>query len=1001
MKNIKTIFSFLFSKTTFLGAYLFISLTIIVYSDSQYISQRLILSLQKKFDKNSSEESSSERRREYKKIVRSAESLIVKNPLSKNRFELLGLIFQSKKEILILKPDVRGQKDLIDTCNKLLSAPDEYAILRFQAEILLNQWSKKTLEKSDFDKLLDIAGMADKYKNTSAELDCAIVCANLAFNLGHQDLLKSLRHTIATKFSDNPKAVAFLKDRFNYKSGSLLFKGKFKYNDGSDIVLPIDKAGHAYLSCFWSNHTRDLKKKLLEIKKLQEKNNFKFDVLSFNLDELPDAGKKTLDLYGLNWKTLHLPDGNQNQLFKSMGSDATWLVRITNANGYVITTPIGSTYRTYGRLTDLDEYVIMTVDKDPYLAMIQSLRIGEFLITNHSKPFNINYPPEINDFSRETNLLKEKKIIWNDNDIPSETLKTIQKYFITGSSRYKLSENQVFSNYKKVSALCHEAIKGYPLTQHKWVVLNRHIIALLGLWNLSSEAKYLDEALSYAKIILKSTALLEAQIVAKFCLAKVAIREANSKIDNLIQNFLIGYDPKSLPPSVIAAVTILSLDATSPRVFPKYRELVLDNLLNNTKYAGLSAYLYNKFVISRLFRGNYYSAEVRGRHGFRSWQKHTELRNRFFNFKLNNLKGEAIVFPNNNPEKTNVMIFLGTPKNDSDQKAHLSQITIIDKLSKDYKLKNLNLIYTFIETDIIKVKSICTRYNLNNEQVAIVPNGINNPHIQELGILLADERPNTFLVNHDKRILWSITGMYHMATSYNAITGVIKESIVNKDLSLAKSAFNNKNFRKALSFYQDSFPPSSRHTPGLWSSHMIELSKTHIALNNYQEALNGYKTLLAEHHKKGSKGCACSSLATQLTNRANLKIALDKNDEANADKVLINHLACPLQKPKTIKALIDPQSLNSKVKTSETLAFVEDALVNNKDGKQEQRNQFANILLHYSELLSLLGKKNEAELHKAKASALSLYKKEKPLIVKTQRQLAQRTYTDIINESNK
>ena len=115
------------------------------------------------------------------------------------------------------------------------------------------------------------------------------------------ELLSAFRGALATRFRESPKAIGFLKDRFASQSTSLMFRGRFKRADGETLVFPIDRAGTVYLSCFWSQTLTDLSERLTAVRDLQASYPGRFEVYSFNLDELPDAGKGILADLGLDW----------------------------------------------------------------------------------------------------------------------------------------------------------------------------------------------------------------------------------------------------------------------------------------------------------------------------------------------------------------------------------------------------------------------------------------------------------------------------------------------------------------------------------------------------------------------------------------------------------------------------------------------------------------------------------------------------------------------------
>ena len=126
--------------------------------------------------------------------------------------------------------------------------------------------------------------------------------------------------------------------------------------------------------------------------------------------------------------------------------------------------------------------------------MIQSIRIGDFLILDPNTP-------------------------------TTDTLKSIQACFTPAPMRYRLSTSEVLANYTKAASLCDDAIKQSPNAANLGLVHNHRIIALLGQWNLSHDSKHLAEAVKSANAVLAMNTPGDQKIVARFCLAKQALRQ--------------------------------------------------------------------------------------------------------------------------------------------------------------------------------------------------------------------------------------------------------------------------------------------------------------------------------------------------------------------------------------------------------------------------------------------------------------------------------------------
>lgn len=189
-------------------------------TDGPSISNRLIQDLEEELANSLDIESSTQKRRAFKNIVRDSLSLIKRHPGAPNRFRVLGIIFQTQKELLVLKNDERNRDGLLETCKKLVEAPYEYAAERLEPEVLLMQLELDSKGATEHERALSIAQLADSYRGTPAEVDSLIITSELAFNLGQAELLTALRYTLSHKFRESTKAIGFLKDRFAFKSTS-------------------------------------------------------------------------------------------------------------------------------------------------------------------------------------------------------------------------------------------------------------------------------------------------------------------------------------------------------------------------------------------------------------------------------------------------------------------------------------------------------------------------------------------------------------------------------------------------------------------------------------------------------------------------------------------------------------------------------------------------------------------------------------------------------------
>ena len=78
-------------------------------------------------------------RRTMKNAVRKARALLQEAPQAPNRFAVLGIMFRAQKTLLAQDNAERNREDLFSTCEALAKAPDEYAELRLEADLLLSK----------------------------------------------------------------------------------------------------------------------------------------------------------------------------------------------------------------------------------------------------------------------------------------------------------------------------------------------------------------------------------------------------------------------------------------------------------------------------------------------------------------------------------------------------------------------------------------------------------------------------------------------------------------------------------------------------------------------------------------------------------------------------------------------------------------------------------------------------------------------------------------------
>jgi hypothetical protein len=133
-----------------------------------------------------------------------------------------------------------------------------------------------------------------------------------------------------------------------------------------------------------------------------------------------------------------------------------------------------------------------------------------------------------------------------------------------------LTTAEALANYEKAEKLCDEAVRQHPAAPDLWIVRNRRIIALLGMWTLAGEPKHLEEAAREARASLAENPPRGADVVPYFCLAKKALRQGDSEPESVLLDLIEKAGGAEAPCSAHAAAAILALYANSRDLHNRY-----------------------------------------------------------------------------------------------------------------------------------------------------------------------------------------------------------------------------------------------------------------------------------------------------------------------------------------------------------------------------------------------------------------------------------------------
>lgn len=855
------------------------------------VSDKDIASLEAESASAGKIKSSVETRLAYKSVIRQGKTLLEAHPDARNRYRVLGIVFQAQKRLFGLDGSDRNRTELFETSEQLARAPDEYAELRLEADLLLSERDLAGRDASVEERAEALKAIVDRYRDTPAEARSLIMAAMIAPKLGAEELEDEVIQALTERFADNPTVIEFIQKNLGVRRLDVLFAGTFARADGASLRFPSDRLGHLCIMVFWSKESKGFENYLAQVKAYQTLHPGTFDVFSFNLDELPDAGEATLRSLELDWTAMRLPGGRQSQTYRTYAQKDPIGIMV-NAYGHAVLVPA---------VVREEEFKIddARISYDRYLAQVQSLFIGDFLVTDSAAEFDPALPPEMKMVAFGPDVPARAEAKDAPGEVPADQLRAIQACFINVPFRYRLTPAAALANYTKAEQLSREAIQQHPDAQNLWVVRNRRIVSLLGMWNLTGEPTHLEQALEESRTLLASNPPAAAAVVARFCLAKQSLREDKDKPASVVSRLIDESGGDQAPASAFAAATILALEAHEKELHQQYRAKFMDAPFDaNPALWSFVSFLRDRYHQYHLFKGNFIRSEDRGARSYVINHGAPPLTDRLPDIELKALDGKPLSLPKDTNGRLTLLVFVEPPevikpveldaKGKPKKKTTDYLLGVALKLAEQPVNKDLRVVPAFLSDDMEKIRAVLKAEELQCDPV-IVPGGLSNPMVRRLGILSADRANNVFLIRRDGTIAWQSSGLLFKSDfgggGYAIYLGM-RVHIQICEVETGYEALRQGDFNRAASVFSGPFPVGKDERFGWGGPRSHGRALANMGLKQWDSALADIDVAITAHNGGDANSAPCDILSDMRLIRAEILEQLGRKEEAEAERKL-------------------------------------------------------------------------------------------------------------------
>jgi tetratricopeptide (TPR) repeat protein len=845
--------SFITTCSTTLALALFIGLLPLQAQDTVKLSElnEALISIGK-------ESSATRQRLMVRRLIRDAEAALAITGDKPERWHLLELLFQAQQRLTTMDKDKNHREALLATCSELIKAPDAFAACRLEADLLLSQVEQVKQLSDAAGRAKALRAFVGRYVETPASGKALKMATTLAIELGDDRLLAHLREEIAIHCAADHNMISFQRDQFRGQVFGAPFAGGFKRSDGKSVRFPMDAFGRPSMLLFWSKEGEGLEfaKGMAEAAKKGRKGyTGRLGIISINLDELPDAGESILRDLGVDWPCLHLPGGRENSVFKAYaGRDPLFLRVSSTGQTALIMEGLQRPHVKADGSIDYEQILAATLEYPwacaDYCAQLISLSAGDFLVFDPEGPLNPALPPELKA------VPAPKQMERGENSVPVEILQAIQDCLVAPGTCYRSSTTEMLVNYRKAADLGRKALAKHPNAPDLWVVRNRLIVALMGLWKLDAGLAHLEEASVVAKEAMESGYPNGCDIVARYCLARQALLDAHADTGGIIDQFIKQAGGDQVPGAVLACASQLALDVADRARFERCRDLILNH---HTEHPMM--WLYVSSLLDR--HHDYWRYQVPFYVGWSYPQREAafkergeaECTQRLLKAELLTVDNKAFRIPEDlTADYTAIFFTLPGPwdeKGLADLPASpIRAVTGFAAASAGRPSGSVQTIMAVLADKPLSESSTDRKGKEIRHPFAMMalPGGVGNSLVHRLGLLFGQGGYNSVLVDKQGRVLCMISGISRSTMiSENALMNVLThQDALKVDALLAKGEVDTaRQFIRAFTPDED---PSKYN-----SDHLRARAHVYRAQGDLDKALADVKELIVRQQNEATR----------------------------------------------------------------------------------------------------------------------------------------------------